>query len=134
MVKNPTVSGGNVADATVSTRFFQTGSWSVFLPILDVGAVASWRLGSGGGQIPAITWSNIVAPGLFVVWTKKDTPLSILFGAQYGPELTKISASGGTTLEKATLQFPAIEFTFDIPIFSLYQTPAPTIKLNANSH
>lgn len=134
MVKNPTVSGGNVADATPSTRFFQTGSWSVFLPILDVGAVASWRLGSGGGQIPAITWSNIVAPGLFVVWTKKDTPLSILFGAQYGPELTKISASGGTTIEKATLQFPAIEFTFDIPIFSLYQTPAPTIKLNANSH
>ena len=27
-----------------SGKFFETGAWSVFVPVLDVGAVASWRL------------------------------------------------------------------------------------------
>jgi hypothetical protein len=112
-------------DPPHDSRFFQTGSWSLFLPILDVGAVASWRLGSGGGQVSSLTWPNIVAPGLFVVWSKKGSPLSILFGAQYGPELTKISTGGGNTIQKPALQFPAISFTFDIPIFNLYEGAAP---------
>jgi hypothetical protein len=103
--------------------FFQTGSWSLFVPVLDVGAVASWRLGSGGGQVSSITWANIVAPGLYVVWTKKNTPFSIMIGAQYGPELTKVSTGGSTTIERAALQFPSIQFTFDIPIAFLYQNP-----------
>jgi hypothetical protein len=102
--------------------FFQTGAWSLFVPVVDVGAVASWRLGSGGGQVSSVTWSNIVAPGLYVVWAKKGSPFSIMFGAQYGPELTKVSTGGGNTIERAALQFPSIQFTFDIPIFNLYQT------------
>ena len=114
----------NSGKSTASdTRLFQTGSWSLFAPILDVGAVASWRLGSGGGQVPPITWANIVAPGLYVVWTRKNTPFSIMFGAQYGPELTKISTGGGATIERAALQFPSIQFTFDIPVLFLYQNP-----------
>ncbi len=103
-----------------SGRFFDTGAWSLFVPVLDVGAVASWRLGSGGGSVSAITWQNIVAPGLYAVWSKRDSPFSVLFGAQYGPELRKVSA-GGNTLEKAAIQFPSIEFTFNIPIFNLYR-------------
>jgi hypothetical protein len=109
-------------------KFFQTGSWSLFVPILDVGAVASWRLGSGGGQVSSITWANIVAPGVFAVWSKRGSPFSILVGAQYGPELTKISAGGGNTIEKAALQFPSIGFTFNIPIFNVYQTPPKTLQ------
>ena len=103
-------------------KFFETGAWSVFVPVLDVGAVASWRLGSGGGSVAAITWQNIVAPGLYAVWSKRDSPFSILLGAQYGPELRKVSA-GGNTIEKAALQFPCLEFTFNIPIFNLYSRP-----------
>lgn len=114
--------GRAVPGSAPSGGFFDTGAWSVFVPILDLGAVASWRLGSGGGTVPALTWQNIVAPGLYVVWSKRDSPFSILVGAQYGPELRKISAAGGDTIEKAAIQFPSIEFTFNIPIFSLYQT------------
>jgi hypothetical protein len=105
----------------------QTGAWSLFVPVLDVGAVASWRLGSSGGQVSSVTWPNIVAPGLYVVWAKKGTPFSIMVGAQYGPELTKISTGGGNTIERAALQFPSIEFTFDIPIFNLYQAGSPSL-------
>lgn len=114
------------ADST-GEHFFQTGTWSLFVPILDVGAVAAWRLGSGGGQVSAITWSNIVAPGLFAVWSKRGSPFSILFGAQYGPELTKVSTSGAATIERAALQFPCIEFTFNIPVFPLYQSPGAVL-------
>jgi hypothetical protein len=112
--------------STKASGFFQTGAWSLFVPVLDVGAVASWRLGSGGGQVSSVTWANIVAPGLYVVWSKKGTPFSIMVGAQYGPELTKISTGGGNTIERAALQFPSIEFTFDIPIFNLYQAGSPS--------
>lgn len=113
-----------VADTSKPSNghFFETGAWSVFVPVLDVGAVASWRLGSGGGSVAAITWQNIVAPGLYVVWSKRDSPFSILLGAQYGPELRKISA-GGDTIEKAAIQFPSLEFVFNIPIFNLYRRP-----------
>jgi len=102
-----------------SGKFFETGAWSVFVPVLDLGAVASYRLG-GGGSVPAVTWENIVAPGLYVVWSKRDSPLSILLGAQYGPELRKVSANGNT-IEKAAVQFPSLEVTFNIPIFNLYR-------------
>lgn len=113
---------GQVTDKSPANgRFFETGAWSAFVPVLDVGAVASWRLGSGGGSVSAITWQNIVAPGLYVVWSKRDSPLSILFGAQYGPELRKVSTGGGTTIQRAALQFPSLEFTFNIPIFNLYR-------------
>ena len=45
-------------------------------------------------------------------------------GAQYGPELRKISTSGANTIERAAVQFPVIGLTFDIPLFNLYQRPA----------
>jgi hypothetical protein len=114
----------STAASSKGTGFFQTGAWSLFVPVLDVGAVASWRLGSGGGQLSSLTWSNIVAPGLYVVWAKRGSPFSIMVGAQYGPELTKVSTGGGNTIERAALQFPSIQFTFDIPIFNLYQVPS----------
>lgn len=104
-----------------SGRFFDTGAWSVFVPILDIGAVASWRLGSGGGTVSSITWQNIVAPGIYAVWSKRDSPFSVLVGAQYGPELRKVNVAGNNTIEKAAIQFPSIEFTFNIPIFNLYR-------------
>jgi hypothetical protein len=100
-----------------------TGSWSLFLPILDVGAVASWRLQGGSGQVSDLTWSNIIAPGAFVVWTLKSTPFAAMVGAQYGPELRKISTGGANTIERAAVQFPVIGLTFDIPLFNLYQRP-----------
>ena len=111
---------GQVASGSKpQNTFFDTGAWSLFVPVLDVGAVASWRLGSGGGSVSAVTWQNIVAPGLFVVWSKRDSPFSILLGAQYGPELRKVSA-GGNAIEKPAVQFPCLEFTFNIPILNLY--------------
>lgn len=113
---------GRVNEQVASSgSFFEPGAWSVFVPILDVGAVASWRLGSGGGNVPAITWQNIVSPGIYAVWSQRDSPFSVLLGGQYGPELRKIS-NGNATIEKAAFQFPCIEFTFNIPIFNLYQS------------
>jgi hypothetical protein len=103
--------------------FFCTGDWSLFVPVVDLGAVAAWRLGGGTSQVSDITWSNIVAPGLYVVWGQKGSPLTVLFGAQYGPELTKVSTGGGSTIERSALQFPCLEVTFDIPLITLFRRP-----------
>jgi hypothetical protein len=106
---------------------FDIGSESIFIPMIDVGAVASWRLGNGSGKLAAVTWSNVVAPGAYFVWTAKDTPFSFMVGTQYGPQLRTVTASGGATIQHAAWQVIAISFTFDIPIFNLYQKrAAPT--------
>lgn len=103
------------------------GATSVFVPVVDIGAVASWQLSRGNGsgtgsqQLSSFTFANVLAPGAYVVWTIKDTPLSIMLGTQYGPELTKVSTTSGNTIQRAAWQIPVLSFTFDLPILSLYQ-------------
>jgi hypothetical protein len=114
-------------DDTSSKSFFQTGSQSVFFSVLDVGAVASFRLESGsGGRVASVQWSNIVAPGIYYVWTMKNTPLSVMVGTEYGPELRDISATGGNTLQRAVWQLPVVAFTFNIPLFQFWGSTAST--------
>jgi hypothetical protein len=97
------------------------GAWSVYVPVIDLGAVASWELGGGSGKLSSFTLANVLAPGAYVVLTFKNTPISIMLGTQYGPELTKVSTSSGNTIERAAWQIPALSFTFNIPIFTLYE-------------
>jgi hypothetical protein len=118
----------NFGHASESKRFlglFDIGSTSLFVPIVDLGAVAAWRIGNGSGQLATVQWSNVVAPGIFMVWSAKDRPYSIMIGTQYGPELRSVSTSSGATIQRAAWQLPAINLTFDIPIFNLYERSRP---------
>jgi hypothetical protein len=106
------------ATGTQSPGVFKTGSQSVFFSMLDVGALASFRLQSGnGGRTVAVRWSNIVAPGVYYVWTMRDTPVSLMIGTAYGPELRDVSATGGTTLQRAVWQLPILAVSFNLPLF-----------------
>jgi len=108
---------------------FDIGSESIFVPVIDDGAVAYWRVGDGSSKLAALTWSNVVAPGVYFVWTAKNTPFSLMIGSQYGPQLRTVTTSGGATIQHAAWQVFAISFTFDIPIFNLYQqTRAPAVQ------
>ncbi|MGD0494252.1 MAG: hypothetical protein ABSC32_22240 [Steroidobacteraceae bacterium] len=120
-------------DAKDTDWHFATGSQSVFVSALDVGAIASFRLGSGGGgQIPPVRWSNILAPGLFYVWTMKNTPFSIMVGTEYGPELRQVSTTSGNTLDRAAWQLPVIAFAFNIPLFQLSGRTTSTLDAPGN--
>jgi hypothetical protein len=91
-------------------------SISIFVPLIDVGTVASFRFKSPDtDQQPALTFSQIVAPGAFAVFgITQKYPVSIGVGAQFVPKLRR-PAGGGNGL------FDAIRYgafvAIDVPIF-----------------
>jgi hypothetical protein len=98
------------------------GDISVVGSVFDVGALASWRLGNGNSATtPPVTWANIVAPGIFLVFGIKDLPLSFMVGSEYGPGLRSVNGiAGTTTVQKAAWQLPMLAFVFDIPILNVH--------------
>lgn len=96
------------------------GDASAFVSVIDVGALASWRLGHSASKAPSVTWANVVAPGVFGVIGVRDLPVCIIFGTEYGPGLRSVSGvAGNTQVEKSTWQLPLIGVVFDIPIKTL---------------
>lgn len=99
------------------------GALSLFVPLIDVGALASYRFGDSTiSTLPEITLGNIIAPGVFVVAGRLfNTPLSAGFGYQYGPQMRKVTADEITTIANSSrlIFFLAV----DIPFFNLYSRP-----------
>ena len=90
------------------------GSISLFVPVIDVGAVAAFRLQEDVAELPELTWSNLIAPGVFLNWGFKNSPLYAGLGVQRGPSLRKITDSG---VEAASSFRIAINFGVDMPVF-----------------
>jgi hypothetical protein len=144
-----TGSGGLSAPVGISVsmgnrRFFWLGSdarknwsYSVFLSLIDVGALASYRFTENrrnvGGtdtvtaaQVPAIQLKNIISPGVFFSLGIPKTPLSLSAGWQAGPNLRSISASGsnaakleGSYANKLYTRW-SVALLVDIPLLNLY--------------
>ena len=96
------------------------GSFSFFAPLIDVGALATYRFkDSLSSDLPDLAWSNLLAPGLYGVYGfPNDLPISFGFGAQRGPNLRTISSS--TADIKASGWRYGIFLAVDIPVFNLY--------------
>lgn len=94
-------------------------SWSLFLSAIDVGAVFSWRITGNDPGLPELKWQNFLAPGLFIIYGFKNSPLSLGAGVQYGPQLRKITIENGLEMESSAFRFGLI-FVVDIPIFNIF--------------
>ncbi len=106
----------------VSTGIGKGGSFSLFFPIIDVGALATYRLNDNDfNQLPQLSFNNVFAPGGYLVYgIGNDIPLSIGVGAQMGPNLREVSAqSQFNTTEVRGWRWGAF-IAVDIPIFSIY--------------
>jgi hypothetical protein len=93
----------------------KVGSFSIFVPLIDVGTVASFRFNqSDTEQAPAFKLSQVVAPGLFaVLGITQRYPFSIGFGAQFVPSL-RFGTNGAGPFDVIRLAaFAAI----DVPLF-----------------
>lgn len=107
------------------------GSVSLFASVIDLGAVASYQLGTPDSitskQLPDFTWKNLLAPGGFVVLGRLlNTPLSLGFGIQKGPALRSIRYGSGSTSVDLSDQLnwrTGIFLAVDIPFFNLYSKP-----------
>lgn len=96
-------------------------SFSLYLPIVDIGAAFSYRWNSSkaDGFPEDITLKQILSPGAHIVWGLGNRPLAFMVGAQYTPQLRKITA-GTSDLASSAWRFGA-SFTMDLPIFHLYR-------------
>lgn len=96
------------------------GSMSFFTSIIDVGAITAYRFDDANtANLPALEWSNILAPGAFAIYGMGwDLPVSIGIGAQMGPNLRNVT-NGQLTIDDRgwrVLGFIAV----DIPILHFY--------------
>lgn len=102
------------------------GSMSLFASLIDVGAVASFRIKDDSTeQLPAIELENIFAPGLHLVYGFPKTPISIGYGWQRGPQLRTVNVEdqnnpGQFNNELLNGYRWAFFVAVDIPLFNLY--------------
>lgn len=113
-------------------------SSSVFLSLIDVGALAAFRFTNDTtvlktsattqdtavtAQTPGIQLRQIISPGLFVSLGIPKTPLSVNFGAQIGSNLRKVTLLNNTPeLEFGDRMYVrySVSLCVDIPILNLY--------------
>lgn len=95
-------------------------SISIFISVIDLGAAVSYRLSNDPteGLPDDITLRQIISPGAFMVYGIKNTPISIMGGVQYTPELREISRRSITFSSNTLRVF--ISLNVDIPFINLY--------------
>lgn len=100
---------------------FRGHSFSLFVSLIDLGAVTAYRFGgdTSVSKLPEIKLKNILAPGVFVSWGIKKTPLSLNAGYQMGPMLREVSATIHT-LANNYYQRLILSVTVDIPLLNLH--------------
>lgn len=99
-------------------------SLSLFVPILDIGAITAFRFDTAGEdysvqRLPKFTWSNLLSPGAFLVYNIANSPFSIGLGGQYGPQLREINTNNGESVITNSVRWPMMFASFDVPLFSL---------------
>ncbi len=107
------------------------GAVSIFAPLIDVGAIAEFRLKDNGTELTeSIKLGNIFSPGGYLVYGfGGNIPLALGIGAQYGPGLFEVkgASNGSTTNAYQNPEWRANVFlAIDMPLFNL--TPGKKIK------
>lgn len=113
--------------APVGVAFSTSGkcgfSHSLFLSVIDLGALASFRLTNDSvSQVPTIKLQNILSPGLFYSLGLKNLPLSINLGAQIGPNLREVTAARNNYADNLYWRFSA-GLVVDIPLLNIKTRP-----------
>jgi hypothetical protein len=105
---------------TVKNKEVGGKSLSFFVPLIDIGTVASFRFGNDSTEVASeITLANIISPGLYLYYGFGRSPVSLGVGAQLGPQLRTISASGINIDRNYYFRY-GLSIVVDIPLFNLY--------------
>lgn len=97
-------------------------SLSLFVPVMDVGALVAFRFKDPeADELPELSWKNIFAPGLYVVWGPiKKLPFVLGLGAQRGPNLRSIHDPNFPDIKTDSGWRYGGFLSVDIPIFNLF--------------
>lgn len=100
-----------------------TASVTAFISVLDIGAVASYRLDDNNtADLPELKLQNIFAPGGGVIIGLPRWPVSIGYLWQAGPALREIS-NGAATISSSVNQRQYLFLAVDIPLLNFYTRP-----------
>jgi hypothetical protein len=95
-------------------------SFSIFIPVIDVGAMAAFRINDSQSNIASeVKLKNIIAPGLYFYHGFAKCPVSIGYGAQVGPQLRSINSTSANINENIYVRF-GVNLVVDIPMLNLY--------------
>ncbi|PIF34313.1 hypothetical protein CLU81_4952 [Flavobacterium sp. 9] len=95
-------------------------SFTIFVPLIDVGAVAAFRAGDDGSKVASeVTLSNIISPGLYFYLGFGKCPISLGVGAQLGPQLREVTATDINVDKNYYVRY-GLNLVVDIPFFNLY--------------
>ena len=100
---------------------FRGHSFSVFVSLIDIGAVTAFRFGDTSqttSKLPDIKLQNILAPGVFLSWGVKKSPISFTGGYQYGPLLRSVGTTN--TVANNYYQRFILSANVDIPLLNLH--------------
>jgi hypothetical protein len=113
------------------TSWQNAGSLSLFVPLFDIGAIVDYQLkkdstvnssGSSAGVVSksySVKLGQIVSPGVYLVYGFfGNVPLSLGFGAQYGPGLSKIDAGNNAVVTNPSWRWNFF-LAVDLPFFNI---------------
>ncbi|MBL0741979.1 hypothetical protein [Chryseolinea lacunae] len=109
------------------------GSFTLFASLLDLGAIVDYKLKydsvpktpSSAADVKTsksyeVKLGQIFSPGGYLIYGLPwNLPLSLGFGAQYGPGLSSIDESGNTVVDNPYWRWNAF-LAVDIPLFNIY--------------
>lgn len=95
------------------------GSWSLFFPILDLGAISAYRINEPDNRLPVLSFQNIISPGMHLFYNFPKSPFYAGTGWQYGPAARRVTENG-VEVQKSASRF-LFTFGVDVPIFNLYK-------------
>ena len=109
----------------------EKGCFSLFISAFDLGAIVDYKLkkdstvANDGSKEEVIAkdyhiqLGQILSPGAYIVYGFPwNLPLSLGFGAQYGPGLSEIDAGSNTVLTNPSVRWNAF-LAVDIPLFNI---------------
>lgn len=94
-------------------------SFSIFLGLIDVGAIASYRYESSTAILPEINIKDIFSISYNNLFSISDSPFSIGFGIRLGPALREITTNGNIVIGNNPLQ-ASVFAVVDVPIIKIY--------------
>lgn len=110
---------GNIVCKATNQYKGRGKSIGLFFPLIDVGAVTSFRLAGGTAELADVSWANVFAPGAYLSLGLGRCPVSINIGGQMGPELSSVSATGAPVFYNKDWFWRA-GVLIDIPVFDFY--------------
>lgn len=108
-------------DAAFNRKKWKRLSYSVFIPVIDLGAVTAYRIDQKNvnAAMPELNFGNIIAPGAYFMVNFPRSPFTLGAGWQWGPQLRKITVDNNTEITSRAWRI-GVTATIDVPIFNIF--------------